>query len=273
MRLLITNDDGIGAPGIRVLAEAVARDGHHVTVAAPQTEFSGAGAALTAVTEQGRLVLEPVEFGGIAAFAVAASPAYIAVLAALGVFGPAPDILLSGINQGANVGHAILHSGTVGAALTAANEGIRALAVSLDVPTALPHEQRAVPVVEQHWPTAGALAARLLPRLAAAPAATVLNLNAPNLPLPAMKGLRRAAPAPFGQVRMAVAEAAQDFARIIVEVREEPAPPGSDLALLAEGYATVTALRPPSEDPDPLLVGDGLLVAQDLGDGQPRGGA
>jgi 5'-nucleotidase len=56
-------------------------------------------------------------------YAVAASPAYIAVLARVGVFGPPPEILLSGINRGANAGHALLHSGTVGAALTAANNG------------------------------------------------------------------------------------------------------------------------------------------------------
>ncbi|GAA3304883.1 5'/3'-nucleotidase SurE [Dactylosporangium vinaceum] len=271
MRLLITNDDGIRAPGLRALALAAAQAGHDVTVAAPHQEQSGAGAALSAVTDQGRVILEPVPFDGLRAFSVAASPAYIAVLAALEVFGPAPDALLSGINRGANAGHAILHSGTVGAALTAANEGLRALAVSLDVLTSLPSASQSVQEFFReregevlHWSTAATLAVRLLPRLAAAPPSTVLNLNVPDRPLPELRGLRRATPAPFGQVRMAVAEAAAGFARITVEVREDASPPGTDLALLTDGYATLTALRPPSEDPD-------LLVVEDLGDGQASG--
>jgi 5'-nucleotidase len=254
VRLLITNDDGIAAPGLRALARAAAEAGHDVTVAAPHREASGSGAALTAVTDQGRLLLEQVAYDGLRAYAVAASPAYIAVLAALGVFGPAPEVLLSGINRGANAGHAILHSGTVGAALTAANEGLRALAVSLDVLTSLPGAHSVQEAFRErdgevlHWATAGTVAARLLPWLAEAPPATVLNLNVPDRPLASVRGLRRAVPAPFGQVRMAVAEAAEGFARIMVEVREESAPPGTDLALLTEGYATLTALRSPGED-------------------------
>ncbi|WP_432986285.1 5'/3'-nucleotidase SurE [Dactylosporangium sp. CA-233914] len=293
MRVLITNDDGIDAPGLRALARAAAEAGHEVTVAAPHREASGSGAALNAVTASGRLVLSRVELDGGPAFAaagqafsVAASPAYIAVLAALGVFGPAPDILLSGINRGANAGHAILHSGTVGAALTAATEGLRALAVSLDVLTALPgadalfrerdgsggalaREPSAGVLPREgsagvllrgredgagrealHWATAGELAMDLLSWLAEAPPATVLNLNVPNRPRPAVRGVRRAVPAPFGQVRMSVAEAARDYARITVVVREETPPPDTDLALLTAGYATLTALRPPADDPD-----------------------
>ncbi|MFI5906960.1 5'/3'-nucleotidase SurE [Dactylosporangium sp. NPDC051541] len=257
MRLVITNDDGIDAPGLRALALAAAEAGHAVTVAAPDQEQSGTGAALAAVTDQGRVVLRAVPFDGLRAFSVAASPAYIAVLASLEVFGPRPDALLSGINRGANAGHAILHSGTVGAALTAANEGLRALAVSLDVLTSLPGAAQSVQEAFReregevlHWSTAAGYAVQLLPWLASAPAATVLNLNVPDRPRPEVLGLRRAAPAPFGQVRMAVAEAAADFARITVEVREESSPPGTDLALLTAGYATLTALRPPAEDPD-----------------------
>ncbi|WP_433057032.1 5'/3'-nucleotidase SurE [Dactylosporangium sp. CS-033363] len=259
MRLLITNDDGIEAPGLLALAKAAAGAGHQVLVAAPHREASGTGAALTAITDNGRLLLDAVDLDGITAYSVAASPAYIAVLAALGVFGEPPDLLLSGINRGANAGHAILHSGTVGAALTAANEGLRALAVSLDVLTSLPgaatvqeaFRQRAGEVL--HWEVAGALAVQLLPWLVEAPRRTVLNLNVPDRPREAIRGLRRAAPAPFGQVRMAVSEAARDFARITVEVGEDAPPPGSDLALLTEGYATVTALRPPAEDPSIAL--------------------
>jgi 5'-nucleotidase len=135
-RVLVTNDDGVHAPGIRLLARAARDAGYDVTVAAPREEASGTSAALTAVTDEGRVMFAPVSLpglDGVPAFAVAASPAYIALLAGLGVFGPVPELVLSGINRGANAGRAILHSGTVGAAVTAAAGGARAMAVSLDV--------------------------------------------------------------------------------------------------------------------------------------------
>src|SRR5690242_12696364 len=102
-RILITNDDGVAAPGIRALALAVARD-HEVVVAAPREEQSGMSAALTAVVDDGQIVVSPYDLEGLTAYAVAASPAYIVVLASLGVFGPPPDLVLSGINRGANAG-------------------------------------------------------------------------------------------------------------------------------------------------------------------------
>ena len=253
-RLLVTNDDGVHAPGIRWLARAARDAGYDVTVAAPREEASGMSAALTAVTDEGRVMFAPAHLDGldgVPAFAVAASPAYIVMLAGLGVFGPAPDIVLSGINRGANAGRAILHSGTVGAAVTAAAGGARALAVSLDVLS--PAEGSAasggaaiaaldtVDDEQRHWSTAAALARRLLPWLAGAPAGTVLNLNVPDRPAERVAGLRRATLAPFGQVQMAVAESGTDFVRMSIE-EDAGEVPGSDVGLLAEGYATLTAV-------------------------------
>ena len=139
MRLLVTNDDGIDAPGIRFLARALADAGEDVVVAAPSQEASGMSAAMTAVEDEGRIVVTSHELDGLAgveAYGVAGSPAFIALIASRGAFGPAPDLVFSGINRGANAGVAVLHSGTVGAAFTAAENGARALAVSLDVLTA-----------------------------------------------------------------------------------------------------------------------------------------
>jgi 5'-nucleotidase len=259
VRVLITNDDGVGAPGIRHLARVVHEAGHEVVVAAPRSEASGMSAALTAVTEGGRLLLETVVLDGVPAYGVAASPGYIAVLAGLGAFGERPDLLLSGINRGANAGHAILHSGTVGAALTAANEGMRALAVSLDVLTAAAATAgsggAAIAALDtaddeaRHWGSAAALAAGLLPWLSGAPAGTVLNVNVPDRPADAIRGLRRATLAPFGQVQMALAEHGQDFVRTAIEEHGAQRVPGSDIALLAEGYATITVVTPPAEHP------------------------
>jgi len=110
MRVLVTNDDGIDAPGLRQLARAAVDGGHDVVVAAPDSEASGVSAALTAVAEDGRLEVERHELkdlGGVPAFGVGASPAYIVVLAGLGAFGDPPDLVLSGINRGANAGRAV----------------------------------------------------------------------------------------------------------------------------------------------------------------------
>ncbi|MEU7950915.1 5'/3'-nucleotidase SurE [Micromonospora chalcea] len=261
-RVLVTNDDGVHAPGIRALARAAYERGLDVVVAAPRHEASGMSAALSAVTEDGRLVFGETELDGlpdVPAYAVAASPAYIAVLAGLGVFGPVPDLLLSGINRGANAGHAVLHSGTVGAALTAGNNGIPALAVSLDVLTPAASAGSggaAIAVLDsvddesRHWATAAELAATLLPWLAEADPGTVLNLNVPDLPADQVAGLRQATLAPFGQVQVSVAERGEGFVRTAVEENAVRAVPGTDIAWLADGYAAVTAIRALGHLPD-----------------------
>jgi 5'-nucleotidase len=259
-RVLITNDDGVNAPGIHRLATSARECGYDVVVAAPQHEASGMSAALSAVTEQGRIVFTRVALpglDGVPAYGVAASPGYIAVLAGLGVFGPPPDLVLSGINRGANGGHAILHSGTVGAALTASNNGTSAMAISLDVlsPAAGSTASGGAAIAAldtvddetRHWATAAELACRLLPWLLDAPAGTVLNLNVPDRPLDAVAGLRQATLAPFGQVQMAIAETGRDYVRTAIEEHGARRIPGTDLALLADGYAAVTAVQPPAQ--------------------------
>ncbi|WP_018786473.1 5'/3'-nucleotidase SurE [Micromonospora sp. CNB394] len=269
-RILVTNDDGVHAPGIRALARAAYERGMDVVVAAPEAEASGMSAALSAVTEDGRLVFRGTELDGlpgVPAYAVAASPAYIAILAGLGVFGPVPDLLLSGINRGANAGHAVLHSGTVGAALTAGNNGIRALAVSLDVLTpaqaSVGSGGAAIAVLDsvddesRHWSTAAELAGTLLPWLAGADPGTVLNLNVPDLPADQVAGLRQATLAPFGQVQVSVAERGEGFVRTAVEENAVRAVPGTDIAWLADGYAAVTAVRALGHLPEVELPVDG----------------
>jgi 5'-nucleotidase len=116
-RVLITNDDGIEAPGLAALAFVARRAGFDVVVAAPSQEMSGMSAALKVERTDGKLPLRRTAAG----FAVDGTPASIVGLAARGAFGEPPDVVLSGINRGANVGIGILHSGTVGAVLTAAN--------------------------------------------------------------------------------------------------------------------------------------------------------
>jgi 5'-nucleotidase len=248
-RILVTNDDGVDAPGLHALATAMFEAGFDVVVAAPREEQSGMSAALTAVTAEGRVVVERRTAGKFPVYAVAASPAYIVMLGGLEVFGPPPELVLSGINRGANAGNAVLHSGTVGAALTAAAQGVRAMAVSLDVlvsrsenPDLKIRDDSAL-----HWDTAAGQARDLLDWLVSAPESTVLNLNVPDVA--SVRGLREATLSTFGQAQMAVAEQGEGFIRMTAERVGERLVPGTDLALLADGYATVTALRPPAEVP------------------------
>jgi 5'-nucleotidase len=263
LRVLITNDDGIRAPGIRWLAKAAADHGLDVVVAAPSEEASGSSAAMTAVEREGRVIVEEHSFEdlrGIPSYGVAGSPGFITLIAIHGAFGPPPAVVLSGVNRGANVGRAVLHSGTVGAALTAAANGCRGMAVSLDVlapaeatagsggaAVAVPNEVRDE---TRHWSTAARVALDLLPRLTAAAPKSVLNVNSPDLPYEQLRGVRRGSLAGFGQVQMTVAETGRGFVRTALEESGQAVEPGSDVSWLAEGYASVTAIRAISEVSD-----------------------
>jgi 5'-nucleotidase len=262
-RILITNDDGIDAPGLRQLARAAARQGLDAVVAAPLTEASGTSAAITAVEKHGKIVVQQRELAGarnLSAYGVAASPAFIVLLALREAFGPPPTIVLSGINRGANAGAAVVHSGTVGATLTASHAGLRGLAVSLDVlspanGTAASGGQAIADLAladdeKRHWDSAAELAMKLLPTLTHTPPGTVLNLNVPDLHVDGIRGLRRARLARFGQVQMSIAEAGEGYVRTAVQAADEPLEPGTDLAALADGFAVVTPIRSPGEATD-----------------------
>jgi len=240
-RVLITNDDGIAAPGLAALAAAARRHGFDVVVAAPSREMSGMSAALRIEDTS----LRRTDAG----LAVDATPAMIVGLAALGALGEPPDVVLSGINRGANAGIGILHSGTVGAVLTAANGGRRGLAVSLDI--LLPGGDLSEPPdADLPWSAAADVAATLFDQIAAAPPGTALNLNVPGrVPV---AGLRTATLAPFGQVELTVSATSAEAVEPGVE-RSRASAPGSDIDLLAEGYATVTAIQPPVAVPLPFV--------------------
>jgi 5'-nucleotidase len=238
LRVLVTNDDGIESPGIRALAGTAAGLGFDVVVAAPAWDSSGASASLTAVQEHGRFLVDErslPELNGVRAYAAQAAPGFIALTAIRGAFGAPPDIVLSGINRGPNTGHAILHSGTVGAALTASTHGCRAMAVSIGVGDPM------------CWTTAADIAGRILPWLARADAGVVLNLNVPNAELDQLRGLRQARLASFGAVQTNVTEVGQGWVRVGYSDIEAEHEPDTDAQMLAEGYASLTALLPVCE--------------------------
>ncbi len=246
MRALVTNDDGIGSEGIRRLAVVAVEAGLDVVVAAPLTDSSGASASLIALHDDSQVVLERRELDGldgVPAYGVAAVPGFITLLGIKGAFGEPPDIVLSGINVGLNAGHAILHSGTVGAVLTGSTLGCGGMAVSLAVGP------------ELHWDTAAQVASEVLPWLMAADTPIVLNVNSPNVPPSELRGLRRARLATFGAVQVNlgqtnIAESGEGYVRVSVADLKAEYEPGTDAALVADRYATVTPLRPICESPD-----------------------
>lgn len=193
MRILVTNDDGIDSQGLHVLARAVAKHGE-VVVAAPDREYSGAGAALGALH-----LMQPeihrVTIAGIdEAWAVNGPPALCVMFSRLGAFGAPFDLVVSGINPGANVGRAVYHSGTVGAALTARNGGVNAIAVSQAVKDfGVEGQGWDEMLVDQLWESAAEVAevvvAAMVANLPQEP--IVVNLNIPNLPIAEIKGWRR----------------------------------------------------------------------------------
>jgi 5'-nucleotidase len=219
-----------------------------VVVVAPLENHSGASAAVGTVYERDSIAYRKVVIEGaeaIPTYGLDASPALSVIVGALGAFGPRPDIVVSGINAGVNVGRSVLHSGTVGAVLTGAQLGLNGLAVSL----------RSGGVVN-HWETAADLAVGLVEALDEAPAGTVWNLNVPSLAPEELLGLRLGRisnagiiksasetvrvepdhPSGDGAIRLTLGAAVPSLG----DVRDEA--PEDDGALVAAGYASLTPI-------------------------------
>ena len=179
------------------------------------------------------VAVTPVELEAapaVTAFAVDAPPALAVIIARLGAFGDSPDVVVSGINPGPNTGRSVLHSGTVGAALTAANMGLSGLAVSV------------VAGDPTHYDTAAVVAPGALEWVAAAPPKTVLNVNVPNLPLADVLGVQAARLAPFGTIRTSIGEEVDGRLQVELRETEDELDPDTDTALVLAGYVAVTAL-------------------------------
>lgn len=241
MRILITNDDGIHAPGIGALAHGLAARGLDVVVVAPTSEASGSSAGLGALRPGGTVLSERVSIEaapGVPAHAVDGPPAMCVLTGLTEAFGPVPDVVLSGLNDGYNLGRAVIHSGTVGAALTARMLNVPALAVS-GPPRGLP----------DHDPAAtdrrvAELVARLLVDLADWPNAA-LNVNVPPHPWDEIQPARLSS---LGAIRLSVD--GEHSVRVELETAvDEPDPHDSvgwptDVSLIDRGTASITPLSP-----------------------------
>ena len=193
MRILVTNDDGIDSIGLHVLARALVPLGD-VVIVAPNAEYSGYGAAFGSLNGS-RPEVHRVSVEGVPeSWSVTGPPALCVLLSRLGAFGEPFDLIVAGINPGANVGRSIYHSGTVGAALTARSGGVSGIAVSQAVREfGIEGQAWDQMLLDQQWESAGAIAAlvaaEVLRDLPTDP--VLINVNVPNLPLDKIKGWRR----------------------------------------------------------------------------------
>jgi 5'-nucleotidase len=261
MRLLITNDDGILAPGIQNLTRAVARwidraapgEERSAIVIAPNRNYSGMSSAVGDVFDHPEVSYKRYHIEGaeqIPAYGLEAAPALCTIIGAVGNFGPRPTHVLSGINAGANVGRSVLHSGTVGAILTGGQLGLSGLAVSVNWGD------------DVHYDAAAEVAVEVLTELRNAPARTLLNLNVPNLPIEQLRGIKRGRISMAGLIKAAGPSAggADLGDEGVLPLRLGAATPtlgdvsdeqaDEDGALLAAGYASLTPLRGVHEDTD-----------------------
>lgn len=249
-RILVTNDDGVESRGLGVLARQLSDAGHDVVVAAPMAEMSGSGAAIGGIMPGDKLTTERVVLPDaieVPAFAVDGAPGRCVLAALLGAFGDRPDLVLSGINPGANVGRFLqLHSGTLGAALTSAQMGVNGLAVSIDA-----NEPR-------RWETAAILAERLVGYVASCERRTALNLNVPDVSLIEVKGLRNAPVSRGSSVRLTLdgrAPGVMSMDFVSTDSRPSPSTPlaDSDRSLVDQSYAVLTRVVPPRDiEPEPF---------------------
>ncbi len=173
MRILLSNDDGVQAVGIRVLANALAQIAE-VTVIAPERNRSGASNSLT--------LLNPIRFSNLenGYISVQGTPTDCVHLALTGLLKEAPDFVVAGINDGANLGDDVFYSGTVAAAMEGCFLGRPAIAISL----------AGNQVKFEHYATAAQVAKQLVLHLQHhnLPAKTLLNVNVPDIPLGELQG-------------------------------------------------------------------------------------
>jgi 5'-nucleotidase len=230
MHFLISNDDGITAKGILALSATMAKLGK-VTIVAPDQNRSGASNSLT--------LDSPVRIHEMEArtYRVTGTPTDCVHIALTGLLDKDPDMVISGINAGANLGDDVIYSGTVAAAMEGRFLGLPAIAVSLVF------NER-----PEHYETAARAVALLVERLRKdpLPADTILNINVPDLPLAEVKGIEvtrlghrhRAEPVvktldPRGRPMWWIGPAGE----------EQDAGPGTDFDAIKRGYVSITPIH------------------------------
>ncbi len=237
MRILITNDDGIDAPGLAILEAAARELSDDVWTVAPATEQSGQSQSVTLV--------DPLRLAKIGErrYAVDGTPADCVTVALHAVLGTAPDLVLSGVNQGFNIADDMPYSGTVGAALHAAGAGLRAIAFSQA------YRHLGQEADEDIWSAARAHCAETLRTLLAVdqPKSVVLNVNFPPVPAESVEGLSAVRQGVRAQheVHLDDRQDVRGSPYYWVRFRRDPgdAPADTDLGAMAANRISVTPLR------------------------------
>jgi 5'-nucleotidase len=230
--ILLTNDDGHIAPGLAAIADALTADGHVVRVAVPDRERSGAGHA---VTLHEPLRASRFDFRGLEAFRLSGTPVDCVKLSTLELWKEQPEIVVSGINLGANVGENVFYSGTVSAAAEAAMNGFPAAALSLDIG-------------KPEFGYASEIGLRIVNAALAhgLPEGVFLNINVPNRPQSEIRGLRftRQGRSGYHEYYMPTSKDRPEAREFRVDgdmiIREEPIE--FDAAALRDGWVSVTPL-------------------------------
>lgn len=237
MRILVTNDDGYHAPGLTIAERIAAAFSDDVWVVAPAEEQSGAGHSLTLTRP-----LRVRRFGD-KRFAVAGTPTDAVMMAVARIMKDTPpDLILSGVNRGANLAEDVTYSGTVSAAMEGALAGVRSIAMSQVYRREGMGD--AVPFV-----TAEAWGERVLRPLIEAPLAprSLVNINFPALPPEQVKGVRVVAQGlrDYGRLRIVTNTDPRgyDYHWFALGQTEQQPTPDTDLAAVQDGYVAVTPLH------------------------------
>ncbi|MBP4039918.1 MULTISPECIES: 5'/3'-nucleotidase SurE [Aeromonas] len=227
MRILVSNDDGVHAEGIRALSEALTACGE-VIVVAPDRNRSGASHSLTL-----EVPLRVTRIAETGYHAVKGTPTDCVHLAVNELVRPEPDMVVAGINHGANLGDDVIYSGTVAAATEGRHLGFPSLAISL--------------VGRTHFATAAHYAALLVKGMMVhpLPADQILNVNVPDLPLDQIKGIRVTR---LGNRHRAESVICTEDPRgqpiywIGPPGSQQDAGEGTDFAAIEQGYVSITPL-------------------------------
>jgi 5'-nucleotidase len=238
MKLLVTNDDGVFAPGIIALASFLAKRGDECTVVAPDRERSSVGHAIT-LTRPLRIWKVPSGPYPVncTVYACDGTPSD-SVLLALDEVIPEPDLVLSGINRGPNLGDDLTYSGTVSAAMEALILGRSSIALSLNCRENEP---------EHYYETAASVAVALLDFVRMFPLSegVLLNVNVPNLPLAMLKGIKvthKGVRLYEGKVTRLKDPAGRQYFWISGKP-EDQLVEGSDVWAVANGFVSVTPVH------------------------------
>ncbi len=262
MKVLLTNDDGIMGEGIWALARHLSSVAE-VIVCAPDHEQSAIGSAVTLRQALRVQKVRPV-VAGVEAYSVTGTPSDAVILALGKLVKGKVDLVISGINEGLNLGEDVYISGTVGAALQGYLRGFTAMAISTN---------REIRNLDSTARIAAVIAQRVAgePRLAG----TLLNVNLPDIPEPDIKGVRITRLAGESHINT-VEEDSHGWQKYYWLVRQQVSPAaknGSDIGAIDQGYISITLLRidPSPRPPAGALEALRTEVARALSDGHEDG--